>query len=172
MLGHGGPEGRHHLAAQDDVLFHGGIAQIQIAVLQAGGLVSLPAAVDLKGQAVIAAAAQDLNLIRYHLDLAGGKLGVFAGPLPDHALHADGGFLVQPLDNGQHILGLGHHLCGAVEVPQDYEGQVAAHLPDVLHPAHDLHALAHIGQAQLIAGVCTHLHHGFLPPVLIMNCII
>ena len=165
VLGHGGPQSGHHLAAENDILLHGGVAQIQIAVFQAGGLVSLPAAVDLKGQAVVAAAAQNLDLAGHNLDFTGGLLGVLAGPLPDYALHADGGLLVQPFDDGQHVLGFSHHLGGAVEVPQNHKGQVAAHLADILHPAHDLHVLTHIGQAQLIAGMCTHLHHRILPPV-------
>ena len=161
VLHHGGAEGGHHLAAQDDVALHGGVAQVEIAVLQPLGLVGLAAAVDLKGQAVVAAAPQHLDLAGHHLDLAGVLLGVLAGALAHHALYADGGLLVQILDNGQHVLALGHHLGGAVKVPQHHKGQIAAHLADVFHPTHDLHALAHVGKPQLIAGVCTHLHHGF-----------
>ena len=161
VLRHGGPQSGHHLAAQDDVVLHGGVPQVQIPVLQALGLVGLPAAVDLKGQAVVAAAAQHLDLAGDHLNVAGGQLGVFAGPLPDDALHADGGLLVQVPDDGHHLLGLDDHLRGAVEIPQHHKGKVTAHLPDIFHPTYDLHGLPGIGQPQLPAGMGTHLHHSF-----------
>ena len=165
VLHHGGAQGGHHLAAQDDVLLDRRVTQVQIAVLQPLGLVGLAAAVDLEGQGVIAAAAQHLDLGGDHLDLAGGQLGVLAGALADGALHADGGLLVQALDDLQVGLVLHHHLGGAVEVTQHHEGQAAAYLADILHPAHDLHGLAHIGQPQRIAGMCTHLHHCCFPPI-------
>ena len=46
MLCHGLPQGGHYLAPEDDVVLHRRVPQVQIAVLQAGGLVGLPAAVD------------------------------------------------------------------------------------------------------------------------------
>ena len=162
VVGHGGAEGGHHLAAQDDVLLHGGGAEIQIAVLQALQLVGLAAAVDLKGQGVVAAAAQHFDLAGHHLDVTGGLLGVLAGALPHHALHADGGLLVQVADDGHHILRLHHDLGGAVEVAEHHEGEVLTHGADVLHPAYQLHGLAHMLQPQLVAGMCAHLHHCFV----------
>ncbi len=164
MVHHGLPDGGDDLAAQDDVVLHGGIAQIQIAVLQAGRLIGLPAAVDLKGQAVVAAAAQYLDLVGDHFDFTGGLLGVLAGALPHHALHGDGGLLVHVPDGGHHVLALDDDLGGAVEVPQHHEGEVAAHGADVLHPAHQLHLLAHVSKTQLVAGMCTHLHHNSVSP--------
>ncbi len=80
------------------LFFTAGVPQVQIAVLQAGGLVGLPAAVDGEGQLVVAAAAQHLDFAGHHLDLAGGQLGVLAVPLPDGALHGDGGLLVDGLE--------------------------------------------------------------------------
>ena len=53
-----------------------------------------------------------------------GCLGFFAGPLPDGTLHADGGLLVQAVDDVHHLLVLHHHLGGAVEVPQHHKGEV------------------------------------------------
>ena len=50
LLPHGLAQGGDHVAAQHDVLFDLRIAQIQVAVLQAKGLVRLLAAVDLEGQ--------------------------------------------------------------------------------------------------------------------------
>ena len=61
---HGLPQGGHHVAPQHDVLLHGGVPQIQVAVLQPLGLVGLPAAVDLEGQLVVLAATQ--NLVNGH----------------------------------------------------------------------------------------------------------
>ena len=162
VLRHGGAERGHHLTAQDDVLLHGGVPQVEVAVLQALLLVGLAAAVDLKGQGVVAAAAQHLDLAGNHLDVAGGLLGVLAGALPHHALHADGGLLVQVADDGHHLLGLHHDLGGAVEVAQHHEGEVLAHGADILHPAHQLHGLAYVLQPQFVAGMCTHLHHCFV----------
>ena len=160
VLRHGGPQSGHHLAAQDDVIFHSGVPQVQIPVLQALGLVGLPAAVDLKGKAVVAAAAQHLDFAGDHLNVAGGQLGVFARALAHGALHGDGGLLVERLD-GHHLLGLDDHLRGAVEIPQHHKGEVTAHLPDIFHPTYDLHGLPGIGQPQLPAGMGTHLHHSF-----------
>ena len=159
VLGHGRTQGGHHLAPQDDVALHRRVPQVQITIFQTLGLVGLAAAVDLKGQAVVAAAAQDLDLLRHHFHVAGGLLGVLAGPLPDGTLHADGGLLVQAVDDVHHLLCLHHHLGGAVEVPQHHKGEVLAHDPDVLHPTHDLHVLSGVGQTQLPAGMGSHLHH-------------
>ncbi|CUO49674.1 Uncharacterised protein [Flavonifractor plautii] len=147
------PQGGHHLAAEDDVVLHLRVAEIQIAVLQAGGLVGLPAAVDLEGQLVVAAAAQHLHRLRHHLDVAGGQLGILGVPLPHHTGDLDGGLLVQPLEGLPHGLVLHDHLGHAVEVPQDGEGKVLAHLADVLQKARQGDGLAHVLHAELPAGV-------------------
>ena len=164
MLCHGLPQGGHYLAPEDDVVLHRRVPQVQIAVLQAGGLVGLPAAVDGEGQLVVLAAAQHLNFAGHHLDLAGGQLGVLAVPLPDGALHGDGGLLVDGLQQGHHVGGLRHHLSGAVEVPDHGEGQLTAYLPEVFQPAADFYGLAGVGEPQLSAGMGAILCHdcGFL----------
>ena len=159
VIRHGGPQGGHHLAAEDDVALYCRVPQVQITIFQTLGLVGLAAAVDLKGQAVVAAAAQDLNFFGEHLHIAGGLLGILAGPLPDGALYADGGLLVQAVDDVHHFLTLYHHLGSAVEVTQHHKGEVLAHHADVLHPTHDLHVLSGVGQTQLPAGMGSHLHH-------------
>ena len=159
VLGHGGAESGHHLTAQDDILLHGGVAQVKEAVLETGGLIGLAAAVDLEGQGVVAAAAQHLDLAGNHLDIAGGLLGVLAGAFANDTLYGDGGLLVETVDDVHHLLVLHHHLGGAVEVAQHHKGEVLAHGTDVFHPAHDLYLLAYVFQAQLVAGMCTHLHH-------------
>ena len=159
VLRHGLPQGGHHAAAEDDVVLHLRIPQVQIAVFQAGGLIGLPAAVDGEGQLVVLAAAQHLDLAGHHLDVAGGQLGILAVPLPDGALHGDGGLLVDGLQQGHHVGGLRHHLGGAVEVPDHGEGQLTAHLPEVFQPAADLHGLAGVGEPQLPAGMGTILCH-------------
>ena len=160
--GHGLAQGGHHVAAQDDVVLHLGVAQVQIAVLEPLGLVGIPAAVDLEGQFVVAAAAQDLDLLGDDLDLAGGHLGGLAGPLPDGARHGDGRLLGDGLKGVYHFGGLRHHLGGAVEVPDHGKRQLGAHFPDVFQPAADLHGLAGVGEAQLPAGMGTILHHNWL----------
>ena len=154
----------HDLAAQHDGLMHGRTAQVQIAVLQAGGLVGLPAAVDGEGQLVVAAAAQNGDLAGDDFDLTGGQLVVLAVPLPDGALHRDGGFLGDGFQLGHLLGGLRHHLSGAVEVPDHGEGQLTAYLPEVFQPAADLYGLAGVGEPQLSAGMGAILCHdcGFL----------
>ena len=159
VLGHGMAQGGDHVAAQNDVLFHGGITQIQVAVLETLHLVRVPAAVDFKGQLVVAAAAQDLHLLGDDLDVAGGLLGVLAGPLAHRALHGNGGFLGDGAECGDHIFGLGHDLGSAVEVADDHEGQVSAHHAHVFHPADDLHFLSRVLLPELSAGMRTVLCH-------------
>ena len=78
VLRHRGTQRRDDVAAENDVVLNVGISQVEIAVLEARRLVRLAAAVDLKGQLIIAAAAQHLYLIGHHLNIAGGELGVFA----------------------------------------------------------------------------------------------
>ena len=169
MLGHGLAQGRHHVAAEDDILFDGWIAQIQVAVFEALGLISLAAAVDFKGQLVIAAAAENLDLLGHDLDIAGGELGVLAVALTHDTLHGDRGLLVDALDDAHHVLILDDHLGGAVEVAHDDEGEVIADLAHVLHPADDLDLLADILNAQLAAGVGTGLCHDY--QFLFMLCV-
>ena len=57
-------------AAQNDVVLDGGVAQIEIAVLESRALVGLTAAVDLKRQLVVAAAAEQLDLLGYEIGRA------------------------------------------------------------------------------------------------------
>ena len=148
-----------HLAAQDDVLLDGWIAQVKVAVLQALRFVGLAAAVDLKGQGIVAAAAEHLDLLGHDLDLAGGLLAVLARALAHGALDGDGALLVDPLDDLQVGLVLDDDLRRAVEIAQHDERQIAADLADVFHPADELDLLAHILDAKLVTVVCTGLHH-------------
>ncbi len=159
VIEHGLAQRGDDLAAQDDVLLDGGVAQVEIAVFETLALVGVAAAVDLKGQLVVAAAAEHLDLLGDDLNVAGGLPGVLAGALADKALDGDGGFLVDGLDDGHHLLGLHNDLGCAVEVAHDDECKVAADLAHVLHPADDLDFLPHMLQAELIAGMGTVLHH-------------
>ncbi len=165
MLHHGLADGGHHLAAQDDIALDGGVAQIQIAVFQPLSLVGLPAVVDLKGQLVVAAAAQNADLGGDHLDLAGGQLGIFAGALPHHAGDLQGGLLVQALDLGQQRGVLHQKLGGAVKVPQHHEGQTSGNEPDIFHKAGQRYRLARVGQPKLAAGMGSGLHHNCSTPM-------
>ena len=163
LLGHEPAQLCHHLTAQDDVGLHRRITQIQIAVLQTGILVSFPGLVDLKGQLVVAALAQHLDLGGNHFDLAGGDLGILALTLPDNAGDGDGGLLVDALDNAHHFLVINDDLSGAVEVTDDQEGKVGAHFTDVFQPAADGYILACITKPQLAAGMGSGLGHGKYP---------
>ena len=163
MVDHGGAQGGHHLAAEDDVVLHLRVAEIQIAVLQPLGLVGLPAAVDGEGQLIVAAAAQHLQLLGHHLDVAGGQLGVLGVPLPHRAGDLDGRLLVQLLEGLPHLLTVDDHLGDTVEVPQDGEGEVLSHLPEILQKARQGDGLAHVLHAEFPAGVGavvgTHVIH-------------
>ncbi len=149
----------HHLAAEHDVGLDGGVPQVQEAVFQPGILIGIPALVDLKGQLVVEALAQHLDFLGHDFNVAGGQLGIFALPLPDGAGDGDGGFLIDGLDQLHHVLGLHHHLSGAVVVPQHQEGKVGAHFPDVFQPADDGHFLACVPEPQLAAGIRSGLLH-------------
>ena len=107
----------------------------------------------------MAAAAQHFDFGGYHLDVAGGQLGIFAVPLPYQAGDLDGGLLVESLDGGHHLLGLDDHLGDAVEVPQDHKGKILPHFPDVFQEAGQGDGLAHMLHAQLTAGMGTGLNH-------------
>ena len=147
------------LAAQDDVLLDRGVAQVQIAVFEALGLVCVAAAVDFKRQLVVDALAENIDLLRHDLHIAGRLLGVFAGALAHGAGHRDGRFLVDGLDDVHHVLGLDDNLRRAVEIAQDDEGKVAAHDAHVFHPAAERDGFAGIGKTKLPAGVSSGLHH-------------
>ena len=101
----------------------------------------------------MAAAAQHLDFGGDYLNVAGGQLGVFAVPLPDCASDLDHRLLIQLLDGLDGILRLQHNLGGAIEIPQDQEGQALTDLPQVFHPARQGHFLACLLHAQLAAGV-------------------
>ena len=159
VRGHGGAQRGHHLAAQDDVLLYGGVAQVEIAVLQAQRLIGVAAAVDLKRQLVIAAAAEHLDLRGHDLNVAGGQLGVFARALAHDALDGDRGLLVERLDDLHHVLGLNDDLRRAVKITDDDEGKILSDLADVFHPADDADLLADVFEPQLVASVCAGLKH-------------
>ena len=154
------------MACRSAVL-HGRVSQIEIAVLQAVGLVGLAAAVDLERKLVIEALAEHLDLLGDDLNVAGGELGVLARALADDALDGDGALLVDGLDNLHHLLGLDDDLRRAVKIAQDDEGEVLSDLADVLHPANQPDALADVLHAQLIAVVGTVLEHSVRLPSVI-----
>ena len=157
VIHHRAAQRRDDVAAQDDVVLDGGVAQIEIAVLESRALVGLTAAVDLKRQLVVAAAAEDLDLLGHDLDLAGGELGVGALAQADRAGDGDGALLVDALDGLHHLGGIDDDLRRAVKIAQDDEREVTADLADILHPAGQRYGFARVGGAELPAGVGTVL---------------
>ena len=153
MRHHGLPQRGNDVAAQDDVLLDGGVAQIEIAVFQTLRLVGVTAAVDLKRQLVVLAAAQQLDPFRNDLNVAGGLLGVFAGALTHGAGDGDGRLLVDALDNAHDLFRLDDDLRRAVEITQDEEGEVIADHADIFHPADERDMLACVFNAELAAGM-------------------
>ena len=86
MLHHRLAQSGNDVAAQYNILLYSGVSQVEIAVLQAHGLVCLAAAVNFKRELVIAAAAEYLDLFGDDLDITGGELGVLAGALAHGSL--------------------------------------------------------------------------------------
>ena len=154
-----GAERAYRKATEKLTLLDGGVAQVEIAVLQAQRLVGVAAAVDLERQLVVAAAAEHLDLRGHDLNVAGGLLGVFARALAHGALHGDRGLLVERLDDLHHVLGLDDDLRRAVEIAQNDESKVVAHDAHVFHPAAERDGFAAVGKAQLAAGMSSGLHH-------------
>ncbi len=159
---HGLPHGGDDLRAQDDVLLDRGVAQIEETVFQTLRLIRLTASVDLEGQRVVAAFAEDLHFLGHHFDIAGGKLRVLAGALAHLARHLDGGLLVHALEDLKDRRLLGHKLRGAVEVAQNHKSEIPADHPDVFHESGQRHRLSHMLHAELSAGMRSHLHHNCL----------
>ena len=159
FLGHEPAQLGNHLAAQDDVLLHGRVPQVQVTVLQTDVLVGVLGLVDLKGQLVVTALAQDLDLGGDNFDLAGGDLGVFALTLPDQTGDGDGGLLVDALDDLHHFGIFNDHLGGAIEIADHTEGKVGAHFTDVLQPAANGDLLAGVADTQLAAVMRSGLNH-------------
>ena len=153
MVHHSLADGGDDIAAQDDVALDSGVAQVEIAVLQALRLVGVAAAVDLERQLVVLAAAQQLDLLRHDLDVAGGLLGVFACALAHSAGDGDGRLLVDALDDVHDLLRLDDDLRRAVEITQDDKGKVIADHADIFHPADERDALARVFDAELAAGM-------------------
>ena len=162
MLQHRLADGRDHLAAQNDVLLDSGVAEVKIAVFQTLCFVRLAAAVDLKGKLVVAAAAKNRDLLGDDLDVTGRDVRILAGTLSDRADDTDGGFLVDSLQLTEQVLIFYNQLRFAVEVTDHNEGQAAADLADVLHPAGKLYFLADMLHPELSTGMCTGLHICFL----------
>ena len=153
MRHHGLPQGGDDIAAQDDILFDRRVTQVEIAVFEALGLVGVAAAVDLKRQLVILAAAEQLDALRHDLNVAGGLLGVLAGALAHGTGDGDGRLLVDALDLAHDLLGLDDDLRRAVEITQDEKGEVIADHADIFHPADQRDMLADIFHAELAAGM-------------------
>ena len=153
MVHHSLADGGDDIAAQDDVALDSGVAQVEIAVLQALRLIGVAAAVDLERQLVVLAAAQQLDLLRHDLDVAGGLLGVFACALTHGAGHGDGRLLVDALDDVHDLFRLDDDLRRAVEITQDDKGKVIADHADIFHPADECDALARVFDAELAAGM-------------------
>ena len=162
MLHHRLAQSGDNLAAQDYVLLDCGVAQVEVAVFKPCRLVRLKAAVYLKGQLVVAAAAKYFDLFGNDLDIAGGQLEILAVTLTNASLDRDGAFLVYALYDLHHLFVFNDDLRGAVEVTQNDEGKVAADLTDVLHPADELNLFSGVLDPELAAVMCAHLCHGHL----------
>ena len=155
MLGHALAQRGDDVGAEDYVLLDLGVAQVEVAVLEAGALIGLTAAVYLEGQLAVEALAEHFDALGDYLDVAGGHVGVLAGALAHHALNTYRALAGDGLEGLDHVLGLGDDLGGAVEVAHDDEGERGGDLAHVLHPAADLYLFSGVGGAELAAGACS-----------------
>ena len=111
-------QGGDHLAAQDDVLLHLGVAQIQIAVLQPGGLVRPPwLRLTWKGSSLWRQRPSTWISVGTTSMSPVGSLGFLLARSRTGAGDGDGALLIEGLDLGHHLLGLNDHLGGAVASP-------------------------------------------------------
>ena len=158
MLHHGFADGSNDVAAKNDILLHGRISQVEIAVFQTLQFIGFTAAVDFKRKLIVTAFAENFYFFRNNLYVTGILFGVGIGTGTDSAFHRNGGFLVNALDLCDEILIFNDNLCRAVEIAHHDERKVAADHTDVFHPAGDFYLLPDMLEAKLIAGMCSVLH--------------
>ncbi|MNX25236.1 hypothetical protein D3C86_552800 [compost metagenome] len=151
VLRHGVADDAVHLAARDHGLLHPGLAQVEVAVAQARGLVDLGLAVfHLEGQGL--GRVVDDELVGVDLDLARGEPGIghAFGAGPDDAGDADDVLVAQTIRELMGVRGeirLEDHLHDArpvAKVDEDHPSMVPARV----HPAKQRHPLANLVQLQ------------------------
>ena len=158
VLVHRLAQGGNDVAAHDDVLLHIGVAQVEIAVLQADALVRLAGAVDLERQLIVAAAPQHVDFLRLDFNVARGNFRILVVALAHDAGHGDDALLVEAADDFHLLLVINNDLCRAIEIAQDDEREVRADDAHAIHPAGQLHALTRVRQPQFVACMGTVLH--------------
>ena len=158
VLVHRLAQGGDDVAAHDDVLLHIGVAQVEIAVLQADALVRLAGAVNLERQLIVAAAPQHVDFLRLHLNVARGNLRILVVAFAHDAGHGDDALLVEAADDFHLLLVVNNDLRRAIEIAQDDEREVRADDAHAIHPAGQLHALTRVRQPQFVACMSTVLH--------------
>ena len=153
MFKHGLPERSYNVAAQNYIVLNFGVPQIKITVFEPLRFIRFAAAVYFKGQLVINAAAEQLDLLGNDLNVASGLIGVLACALAHGTGNGDGGFLIDALYYVHHLFGFYNYLRCAVKIAQHHKGEVAAHYADVFHPARKRYLLIYIGKPKLAAGM-------------------
>ncbi len=143
----------HGLVPQLDVGQHGGAAQVEIAVLEAKGLVDGRGlrGLDLEGRRL--GAVQDLDGRDAHLDLAAGQVGVdrlgrARDDLAARREHVLGAHLLGErvrLGDARRVEHELHHAAAVAEIDEDEVAVVAA----ARDPAGEAHLAADVGGAQL-----------------------
>ena len=130
-----------HAVPQDNVVVHGGGAQVQVSILKTDQLIYLAGAGDFEGRRL--GRVEYLRNVGEHLHLAGGQVRVLSagGPRGHLALHKHHPLGPERLGHG---VGLGralrveHHLDYAPAVPQVYECESAV-VPPTVYPAGQCH---------------------------------
>ena len=160
LLDHAAAQARDHLAAQHDIGVQPIAAQIEEAIFQADvfGIISLAG----NRHRQLIGGGLDSDVLRAHLDLAGGQPGIDRTRLAQHHLAGDGDDRFHP-DAIKHRKGrrrrAGNDLGDAMVVAQIDE-QHAAMVALAVNPARQLDGLAGIGAAQLGAIVGAIGVHG------------
>ena len=155
-VGHLASEPAHHLGAEDDLVLHLGVAQVEEAVAQPRILSRLRAGRDLEGELLIAP-AQHFHLFGLYLDHACGHVGIGRTAADDLALHRDGGLAGDGTHQRLHLLGGRHRLRAAVEVAQ-HEEDDRAEIARARKPSGKFDVLTYVALAELSASVCPEFH--------------
>ena len=138
---------------QSQSLLQGVPPKIQIPVLGSDVLTSV--ALVLNGEGRGHGFVENIDGLKFDLDVSGGHLGVFALALKnlsdglDHELSSEG---CGGLDKGRISVGLNHQLGDAITVAEVYESH-SSEFPRPLNPTGQGHFLSYVGDTKLAASV-------------------
>ena len=145
------------LRAQNDLVAHGGVAQIEEAVFEARVLARFGGVRNFEGKRLHGAAAQHFDALGDDLDKTRGELVVGGRAQNDGAFDADRRFGGDVAHLRKAGLFRADDLRGAVKIAQDGK-EKAALIALAVEPAREFDALARVRFAQLAAVMSSEIH--------------